>query len=334
MDRATTIKIKNLTIGYQSHKRSIPIISSITESLDSGELTCLLGANGVGKSTLLKTIIKFIPKLSGEVYILNREIDTYSPDEIAKVVSVVLTQRPQVYNMTVEELVATGRTPYTNFFGTLKEDDKNIIEQSLKEIGINKLKDRYLNTLSDGEKQKALIAKALAQDTPIILLDEPTAFLDYPSKVEVLKLLHTLAHQKGKTILLSTHDMELTYQIADRIWLFSREKQLITGSPEDLALRGDIDKFLNNSSLYLEQYTGLFKIRNSVKGEVEITGDDTVTPHLIRALERIGFVNKPNSKIKIQAVSKEPLKIAITTDNTSLVVNSITALTKLPIFLG
>lgn len=327
-----TITLNKLDIGYIQNKRQTVVISNINESLKSGELTCLLGANGVGKSTLLRSISAFQPILAGDIKILDKSIEKYSANQLAKVISIVLTQRPKVFNMTVKELVATGRTPYTDFWGTLNSNDTTAIEQALEDIDITHLKNRYINTLSDGEKQKALIAKALAQDTPIILLDEPTAFLDYPSKVEVLQLLQELTHKRNKTVLLSTHDMELAYQIADKIWLFTKDRELITGAPEDLALNGTIDHFFDTSKLFFDQRSGLFKVRNTIKGTVHINSSPHIYPHISRALERLGYIHQEESKIDVTVVCDSPLSIQVVYEDQKYMVHTIAGLRELDIF--
>lgn len=200
MMRTTTIEIKDLTIGYSSKNHQKIIASDITADICSSELTCLLGANGVGKSTLLKTLSAFLPKLSGNIQIFQKDIDRYTDKQLSKIISVVLTDKCNIRNMSVEELVGLGRSPYTDFWGTIRHDDKDIVRRSMQMVRIEELADRMVHTLSDGERQKVMIAKALAQSTPIIYLDEPTAFLDYPSKVEIMQLLHSLSRQTGKTI--------------------------------------------------------------------------------------------------------------------------------------
>ena len=219
------------------------VAGHINAGINSGELTCLLGANGIGKSTLLRTLSAFQPKLSGEIFIQGQEIEQYKDKELSMAISVVLTEKCEVRNMTVTELVGLGRTPYTGFWGTLDEDDKQIVERSISLVKIEKLADRMVHTLSDGERQKVMIAKALAQETPIIFLDEPTAFLDFPSKVEMMQLLHRLSRQTNKTIFLSTHDLELALQIADKIWLMDKMNGVIIGTPEDLSLNGSLSAF-------------------------------------------------------------------------------------------
>ena len=191
--KQNTIHIKDLSIGYPGKGEVKVVAGHINAGINSGELTCLLGANGIGKSTLLRTLSAFQPKLSGEIFIQGKEIEQYKDKELSMAISVVLTEKCEVRNMTVTELEGLGRTPYTGFWGTLDEDDKRIVKRSISLVKIEKLADRMVHTLSDGERQKVMIAKALAQETPIIFLDEPTAFLDFSSKVEMMQLLHRLS---------------------------------------------------------------------------------------------------------------------------------------------
>ena len=169
-------------------------------------------------------------------------------------IGVVLTEKPDVRNMTIEELVGMGRSPYTGFWGTLSEDDRRIVDEAIQLVGIQSLKGRYVHTLSDGERQKVMIAKALAQQTPVIYLDEPTAFLDFPSKVEVMQLLHRLAREQQKTVFLSTHDVELSMQIADCIWLMEPEK-LSVGTPRQLADEGALSRFIEHKGILFNAQT-------------------------------------------------------------------------------
>lgn len=208
------ITLEQLSIGYKGYA---PVVSGINVEIRSGELTCLIGSNGIGKSTLLKTLTGFLPKLGGRLLLDGREIDGLTTRERSKLISIVLTYRPDVQNLSVTEMVGMGRMPYTGFWGKLGVEDQTIVAQSIEMVGITKLKDRMIQTLSDGERQKVMIAKALAQQTPIILLDEPTAFLDFRSKVEMLQLLHRLAVETDKVIFLSTHDLELVLRLADSL---------------------------------------------------------------------------------------------------------------------
>lgn len=208
------ISLSQLSVGYSS---SHPVISDINLELKSGQLACLIGENGIGKSTLLKTLTGFLPKLNGSLLLDNRDIESFSQREIARQVSIVLTQKPDVQNLTIEEIIGLGRSPYTGFFGRLRAEDRKVVDDAIATMGIEKLRGRMIQTLSDGERQKVMIAKALAQETPVILLDEPTAFLDFPSKAETFQSLQRMAHDRDKLILLSTHDLELAVRFADSL---------------------------------------------------------------------------------------------------------------------
>ena len=213
-----TIEIRNLSIGYDAHLKKIKIVASgLNGTLNEGRLTCLLGANGVGKSTLLKTLSGFLPKIQGNILIGKKDIGEYGDKELAKLIGVVLTAKPDIQNMTAREMVALGRSPYTGFWGTLGNEDNRIVDKAIEMVGIESLAQRMIDTLSDGERQKVMIAKALAQQTPVIYLDEPTAFLDFPSKVEMMRLLKALAKETGKIIFLSTHDVIMALQLADDV---------------------------------------------------------------------------------------------------------------------
>ena len=208
------ISLSQLSVGYSS---SHPVISDINLELKSGQLACLIGENGIGKSTLLKTLTGFLPKLNGSLLLDNRDIESFSQRELARQVSIVLTQKPDVQNLTIEEIIGLGRSPYTGFFGRLRAEDRKVVDDAIATMGIEKLRGRMIQTLSDGERQKVMIAKALAQETPVILLDEPTAFLDFPSKAETFQSLQRMAHERDKLILLSTHDLELAVRFSDSL---------------------------------------------------------------------------------------------------------------------
>ena len=290
-----TIQIKNLDIGYTTKHGVKTVAKGINGTLHSGELTCLLGANGVGKSTLLRTLSAFQPKISGEVLftvyslqftddysdgaeglaskstvnckpsarptgalssertVNKKDVSSFTDKELSKLIGVVLTEKPDIRNMTVRELVALGRSPYTGFWGTCSKEDLSIVDESIDMVGISPLARRPVHTLSDGERQKVMIAKALAQQTPVIFLDEPTAFLDYPSKVELLQLLRRLAHDEQKTIFLSTHDVEISLQLADTLWLMTSE-QLYVGTPRQLADQMVLSTFIESDGITFDPH--------------------------------------------------------------------------------
>ena len=209
----TAITTNRLTVGYRGHR----VVEDISLSLPCGRLVCLLGPNGAGKSTLLRTLCGFQPPIEGTVTISGSDITAMSAAEVARLVSVVLTDRPLTPSLTAAEMVGMGRAPYTGFWGRLSDDDRRLVSEAMQTVGIAPLATRRMGQLSDGELQKVMIAKALAQHTPVIVLDEPTAFLDYPSKVAVMKTLARLAHDEGKTILMSIHDLELAAQLGDEL---------------------------------------------------------------------------------------------------------------------
>lgn len=283
-----TIVIKDLAIGYPGKRSVKTVAEGINDTLSSGCLTCLLGENGAGKSTLLRTLAGFQPALKGAVDIMGKPLQQYGEKELAKVIGVVLTERNNLQNMTVAELVGMGRSPYTNFWGRFMPEDHEKVAAAMDLIGIRALGGRMVETLSDGERQKTMIAKALAQETPIIFLDEPTAFLDYPSKVEMLQLLRRLAAEMDKTIFLSTHDLELALQIADRLWVMAKRGAgsgtgngseagsgtgaaepgdaaakaaggVIAGTPEELARNGTLEKYFSRKGVTFEHIAGHYR---------------------------------------------------------------------------
>lgn len=263
-----TIQLRNLSIGYQTKQSVKQVAEHIHGEIRSGELTCLLGANGVGKSTLLRTLSAFQPKLSGEILFVEergsvREIGGYTDKELSRKIGVVLTEKPDVRNMTVRELVSLGRSPYTGFWGNYSQEDLRIVDESIALVGVGPLSQRLIHTLSDGERQKVMIAKALAQQPPVIYLDEPTAFLDFPSKVEVLQLLRRISRDAKKTIFLSTHDVELALQLADTIWLMTREEGITIGTPQQLAQQGQLGKFIERQGIVFDKETLTIRVERS-----------------------------------------------------------------------
>ena len=288
--KSETIRIDSLSIGYRGKSSVKVVAANYNATINSGELTCLLGANGVGKSTLLRTLSAFHPKISGHIFIQGKDISDYTDSDLSTVISVVLTEKCDVRNMTVTELVGLGRSPYTNFWGTLTKDDRRIVEHSIELVRAGELKDRMVHTLSDGERQKVMIAKALAQETPVIFLDEPTAFLDFPSKVEIMQLLHRLSRETGKTIFLSTHDLELALQIADKIWMMDKTNGLTIGTPEDLSLNGSLSGFFARKGITFDRETGLFRVENVHTSELRLVGHGQKYAMARKALQRNGIL--------------------------------------------
>ena len=267
------IHLENLSIGYRAKHSPKVVVSGLSADIGGGELTCLLGANGVGKSTLLRTLSAFQPKLGGHIYIIGKELEEYADRDLARLLGVVLTERPDVHNLSVEDIIGLGRSPYTGFWGTLHQEDREAVARAAALVGIEPLLGRMADTLSDGERQKVMIAKALAQETPVILLDEPTAFLDFPSKVEIMRLLHRLSRDAGKAVFLSTHDLDLALQLADRIWLLDKEQGLSVGMPEDLALDGTLSRYFIRPGIAFDPSSGLFRVDNPCTRCVRLIGE-------------------------------------------------------------
>ena len=262
-----SVVLQNLSIGYVTKDSRKVVATGLNATINSGELTCLLGRNGIGKSTLLRTLSAFQPALDGDIIVHPSSLiphpsplTSLSDTQLTRIIGIVLTEKPDVQNMTIEELVGMGRSPYTGFWGTLDAEDEKIVRDAIRLVGIEVLQGRMVHTLSDGERQKVMIAKALAQQTPIIYLDEPTAFLDFPSKVEMMQLLRRLAAEEQKTIFLSTHDVELSLQLADKIWLMEPE-QLSVGTPAELAAEGVLSRFIEHDGIVFDKDSLTIHIR-------------------------------------------------------------------------
>lgn len=288
--KQTTINIRDLSIGYPDKHGTKRVASHIHAQINSGELTCLLGTNGVGKSTLLRTLSAFQAPLSGEIEILGRPLSQYDDKRLATIIGVVLTEKCDIRNMTAEELIGLGRSPYTGFWGTLRQKDKEAVQEAIELVNIRALAQRMVHTLSDGERQKVMIAKALAQETPVIFLDEPTAFLDFPSKVEIMQLLHNLTQTLDKTVFMSTHDLELALQIADKIWLMDKANGIVTGTPEDLSLEGKLSSFFSRKGITYDTETGFFRIDNVFRAQIRIEGHGNRYAMVRKALQRNGIL--------------------------------------------
>ncbi len=250
------IQLTNLAIGYDG-KALLPPLNA---TLDDGRLCALLGPNGAGKSTLMRTIAAFQPSVGGSVKVGGKDTAGLTPGELSRRVGVVLTDRIGAIGLTARDVVEMGRSPYTNYWGRLTQADHEAVERAFQLVGIQRLAERQVATLSDGERQKVMIAKALAQETPVIMLDEPTAFLDFPSKVEVMLLLQSLSRRMGKTILLSTHDLDLALQTCDCLWLLSPTAGLTVGTPRELALSGAIGREFPSDHLEFDTNTLRFNI--------------------------------------------------------------------------
>lgn len=309
--RSSSISANDLVIGYHLKGGKNRIIHKGLElNLYPGEVTCLLGLNGAGKSTLIRTLCGFQPKLGGTIKLMGKPIDEYTQRELSLNIGVVLTEKTNAGGITVYDLVGLGRHPYTGFFGQLKEKDHQIIEESLSLTGISHKKNNYISELSDGERQKVMIAKALAQQCPIIILDEPTAFLDVTSRIDTMSLLRDLATKQNKSILLSTHDLDLAIQMGDSLWLQKKESQMCCGTPEDLILNNKLGDFFEKEGITFDNNTGKLNMA-ATQNPIGIEGDFKTSYWVGNALIRNGYTpSQPNNSI-ISIKCKSPSEIEI-----------------------
>lgn len=252
------LTLEGLTTGYRGNA---PLLRGINAGLERGTLTALLGANGAGKSTLLATLAGRLRPLEGRVCIDGRDISRLSPVEMARLVSVVFPERGMGGALTVEQTVALGRHPHTGFLGRLTGSDRRIVNEAMEAMGIERLRERHTATLSDGERQKVMIARAIAQQTPVMLLDEPTAFLDVAARLDSLSLLRRLATELNVAVLLSTHDVAPALNApADALWLLPGDGSMPSGTPEELAADGTLDRLFGARGVYFDRNAGDFRL--------------------------------------------------------------------------
>ena len=299
------IETNHLSIGYllKGGRRKI-IHEDLNLRLQPGEVTCLLGLNGAGKSTLLRTLCGFQPPLSGEIRLMGKPLASYSQSNFSLTVGVVLTEKTNAGGITVYELVSLGRHPYTGFFGQLKKHDREIIGQSLEAAGIAHKAQNYVSELSDGERQKAMIAKALAQQCP-------TAFLDVTSRIETMVLLHRLATEQHKAILLSTHDLDLAIQMGDCLWLQEKGRPMACGTPEDLILSGAFESFFGKEGIVFDPSTGKLNTKAPVD-PIGVEGDFLVSYWVGNALIRNGFRPAPAKEGQVNVNCLSPSDLLLT----------------------
>lgn len=279
---------QNLAVGYHRPRRVVA--GEINLSLMRGEFVCLLGPNGAGKSTLIRTLAGMQPPLDGRISLMGNALAALSATDIARTLSVVLTDRIGVGIALARDLVALGRYPHTNWLGRLTDEDERAVSWAIQAAGAMHLAHRNVAELSDGERQKVMIARALAQQPDLLILDEPTAFLDLPRRVEIMDLLRKLAHATGKAILLSTHDLDLALRCADRICLLPIDGAMQTGAPEDLILTGAYERAFQSEGVRFDADTGAF-VLTAQRGHsaVSVSGQGRVASWTKHALERAGF---------------------------------------------
>lgn len=285
---SSILQALNLSIGYQSKAGPKLVAENLNFELKSGELTCLLGPNGVGKSTLIKTIMGGLPPMAGEVKLKNLPIQSFKTDTLAKELAVVLTDKIGGAQLMVEDLIALGRTPHTNWLGRMSVQDQAKVDEAINQTNTGYLREALISELSDGQLQKVMIARAIAQDAGILILDEPTAHLDLVNRFEIMFLLRKIAKESTKAILVVTHDLEIALETADQFWLMTCGEPLMTGLPEDLVCQGSIDQLLPGKELFFDAVKGKVKLQAPVE-EFAIQGNLVRAQWLAHALLKNGL---------------------------------------------
>jgi iron complex transport system ATP-binding protein len=282
------VTIDGLRTGYRSGRDEIIILEGLHSTALRGELIAVIGKNGAGKSTLLRTIIGLQPALGGKIFHEGRDILEYSRLELARKVGYISTEAVRATNMNVYDLVSLGRYPYTNWTGRIDRENHIRIIEAIENAGMTSFNSRFISELSDGERQRAMIARILAQDTGLMVMDEPTAFLDIGSKFEILHLLHNLAKTTGKTIIFSTHDLQMAISQADKIWLL-KDKKLVEGAPEDLMIQGEFDHIFDSSPARYNSDQGTFTFIGEEQGSIYVEGEGILRHWTEKAVNRNGF---------------------------------------------
>lgn len=289
-----TLEGIGLQLGYSQEGVRKPLLENLNFQLVAGELTCLLGPNGVGKSTLIKAILGEITPWEGQLLLEQKTLSSYSIQDRAKHIAVVLTDPIYPGNLTVGQLVALGRTPHTNWLGKLGNTDRALVEKALADTHIGYLRDARLGELSDGQRQKAMIARALAQDGSVIVLDEPTAHLDLVNRLEIMSLLREISRSQGKAILVVTHDLDIALETADRFWILNCGLPLLSGTPEDLVLSGQIQALFPSDRYRFNVTRGRVEWSQAVP-DFQIEGPAEQAYWVKKALVKAGIVSLQSS---------------------------------------
>ena len=277
------LKVENLTLGYpQRHAPTRLLVECLSLAAPEGELIALLGRNGVGKSTLLRVLAGVRKPLDGRVTMGGEDVAALAAAEKARRIAFVTTEPVTVAHLRVHEVVAMGRAPYTGWFGSLTEADERMVAESLERVGMAAFHDKTLDSLSDGERQRVMISRALAQDTPLVLLDEPTAFLDLPNRYQIALLLRDLAHETGKTILYSSHDLSTALELCDTLWVMT-PRGVAAGAPEDMLFSGMLEGMFEGTPLTLTPQ-GTVQLKRITRGTLRVAAD--VEPAVARMVER------------------------------------------------
>jgi len=289
----------DLAIGYRNRDRVFRVLEGLSLKARHGELVALIGRNGTGKSTLLRTLTGLIPPLGGRIMLEGNPLNSISLSQLPRIVSFVSTEPVAIHNIKVRDVVSLGRFPYTNWIGTLSQTDEEAVQSAMEATGLTGLAGRSIDSISDGERQRTLIARSLAQDTGLLVMDEPTAFLDLPSRYGIVSLLRKLTREKDKCVIYSTHDLDTAINEADRIWLMTGDG-VTEGAPEDLMLTGRLARAFESPLLSFSINDGTFSFVRSRQTGIALEGKGKAAKLTARALARCGYTTDPQALLTVK----------------------------------
>lgn len=310
------VQTRGLSIGYRSRNRISRVMNGLSLSAGRGELVALIGRNGTGKSTLLRTLVGLLPPLEGSVAVDGNTLGGIAHSKLPRLVSYVSTEPVTQHNIRVRDVVSLGRFPYTNWIGSLSDDDVEAVAEALDAAGLNALADRSIDSISDGERQRTLIARSLAQDTGLLVMDEPTAFLDLPSRYGIVSLLRRLTREKGKCVIYSTHDLDTAINEADRIWLMTGDG-ISEGAPEDLMLTGVMARAFESPMLSFSITDGSFSFVRGKQTGIAIEGRGKAAKLTARALARCGYATDPLARMTVRVTESSGKPEWVVTDGST-----------------
>ena len=280
---------RELAVGYRSRRQRRAVLERVNLTADSGELVCLLGPNGIGKSTLIRTLARMQPALWGSVELGGASLESLSASDLARRLAVVLTERVGVESLRARQVVELGRYPHSGWLGSLSARDRDVVSWAMEAVGASHLLDRDFARISDGERQRVMVARALAQEPMLLVLDEPTAFLDVPSRVDLMGLLRRLTRTEALAVVVSTHDLELALRTADVVWLLMPGGEVITGAPEDVMLSGAIATAFEGRQIRFHPEERTFRWLTGDRGDATVCGRGLRAAMARATLEREGY---------------------------------------------
>jgi iron complex transport system ATP-binding protein len=310
------LRTRDLAVGYRIHRSRRAVLEHVNLAAHSGELVCLLGPNGIGKSTLLRTLARMQPVLWGSVELGGSSLSSITHIQLARRLGVVLTERVAVEALPVRRIVELGRYPHSGWFGRITDRDRVAIEWAIDAVGARHLADRDFSHLSDGERQRVMIGRALAQEPVLLILDEPTAFLDVPSRVELMGLLRQLTRERPLAVVVSTHDLELALRTADVVWLVMPGGELVAGAPEDVVLAGNVAQAFEGRQVRFHPEERSFRLLSGDRGEAVVHGTGLRAALAAAVLEREGYAVTNTAAPGAPAVDAHEAGWRLTNDQT------------------